>query len=173
MNVGPVDCLTVGHDHALHIYFHLIIQNHPHVRDQHSATRVLCHTDSLAKTAKSPWSKVLQTHSQSDKCNKFYTEHLSIQRPLLVGWLTSWLAGWLVCWLAGWSSFAAVKGFLALWINIITVAMVMLSKEAFWFLCRFVEKMHWDKRLFTLPWPAMNMYFYTSQQNLFLHVTVS
>jgi hypothetical protein len=34
----------------------------------------------------------------------------------------------------------------------------------------FVETMHWNKRLFTHPWPAMYMYFYTKQQNRCLRV---
>jgi hypothetical protein len=42
--------------------------------------------------------------------------------------------------------------------------MVILLKKAT-VICCLVEIMHWNKILFTHRWPAMYMYFYTTQQN--------
>jgi hypothetical protein len=33
-----------------------------------------------------------------------------------------------------------------------------------------VETVHWNKRLFSYPWPTTSMYFYTVQENIFHYI---
>jgi hypothetical protein len=62
----------------------------------------------------------------------------------------------------------AVTGFSALWDNIImTILMVILLKETSNFYYGALWKPCTETKVFTHRWPAVYMYFYTTQQNVF------